>query len=377
MEFILVIGVFEAVFLAALLFSKNNKSTPDYVLGIFFILYGINIFLSFMEVYNRKHGYPYPFFIHTATPWILLHGPALWFYIKSLTDQHFRFKTIYLLHFIPFVLVLAEHIVHFYTLSVEAKIEMAKTETFKTYLSYPVIVSLIAVSTIGYIIWGLMMIRKYNHKIRAYFSKVDDIDLRWLKFLLVGSLYFYILVNLLFAADVAFRIASFGMLQLVTYAFGSVYILILGFYGLKQGNVFSSKIIQVDLEEISEEKSVIKTEVSAEEKFIQKLKYYMQEKKPYLDPEINIAKISNDLNVSPEYLSQVLNTKLKHNFFDFINTYRVDEFKQQLKDHKNQHLTLIGIAYNSGFNSKPTFNRVFKRFTGLTPSLYLQQVSEN
>ncbi len=377
MEFILVIGVFEAIFLAALLLTKSNKSTPDYILGYFFILYGINIFLSFMEVYNRKNGYPYPGFIHTATPWILLHGPALWFYIKSLTDQFFRFKTIYLLHFLPFLLVLAEHYIHFYSLPADEKIEMTTSEAFKDFLLYSVIVIAIAVSTIGYIAWGLVLIRKYNLKIRAYFSKIDDYDLRWLRFLLTGSLYFYILINLIFIIDIVFHIAPFGLLQLLTYVFGSVYILILGFYGLKQGNIFSSKVIPLDLNKVSEEPVAERTCNSKEDKLVQALQEYMNNNKPYLDPEITISKLSSSLQVSPEYLSQVLNTRLGQNFFDFINNYRVEEFKIQLQEQKNRNLTLISIAYNSGFNSKPTFNRVFKRYTGLTPSLYLKKVSEN
>ena len=262
-------------------------------------------------------------------------------------------------------------------MSTETKIEMAKTEVFKEYLAYPVIVIAIAVSTIGYIAWGLRLIRKYNLKIRAYFSKIDDFDLRWLRFLLTGSLYFYILINLTFTLDIIFHIAPFGILQLLTYVFGSVYILILGFFGLKQGNIFTSKVIQLNLDDITEESVSLNSGNKKKDTFIETLQAYMDEKKPYMDPEITISKLSANLQVSAEYLSQVLNKKLNQNFFDFINNYRVEEFKLQIQEQKNRNLTLIGIAYNSGFNSKPTFNRVFKRYTGLTPSIYFQKVSEN
>ncbi len=101
----------------------------------------------------------------------------------------------------------------------------------------------------------------------------------------------------------------------------------------------------------------------------------MEREHPYLDPEINITKLSRMLDVRPEYLSEVLNDKLGQNFFDFINRYRIEAFKTQCISETNKHLSIVGIAYSCGFNSKASFYRAFKKFEGKTPIAYMQSVS--
>jgi uncharacterized membrane protein len=105
MNYIYIVGIFEALFLFAFILSKRKRSTADSVLALAFLLFGINIFTAYMEWQNRTNGYPFPFFIQTTPPFLLLHGPVLWFYIKAQTEQNFRFKAIHLLHFLPFILI--------------------------------------------------------------------------------------------------------------------------------------------------------------------------------------------------------------------------------------------------------------------------------
>jgi AraC-like DNA-binding protein len=94
----------------------------------------------------------------------------------------------------------------------------------------------------------------------------------------------------------------------------------------------------------------------------------MKKNKPHLDPEINIYQLAKLLDVKKHHLSQVINEKSGMNFFDFINSFRVAEIKRNLADTDMKNLTLLGVALESGFNSKATFNAAFKKFTGLTPS---------
>ncbi|MFA7327520.1 MAG: helix-turn-helix domain-containing protein [Candidatus Kapaibacterium sp.] len=101
-----------------------------------------------------------------------------------------------------------------------------------------------------------------------------------------------------------------------------------------------------------------------------KLIQYMKEQKPYLDSDINLKNLSDKISVSTNQLSQVINDKHNKNFFDFINTYRIDEMTELMKEPSNQNFTLLTLAYNSGFNSKSTFNSTFKKLTGKTPSEY-------
>jgi AraC-like DNA-binding protein len=375
MEFILIIGIFEALFLAGLVFTQKEKSLSDNILGAFFLLYALNFALSYIEFYNRQHGFPYPAFINTAPPFILLHGPVLWFYIKSLTDQHFKFRPIYGLHFFPFLIMLLVLWIDIYSLPVQQKIELIASETITDFLTYKIFVIAIAISTMGYFYWGFTMVQRYKRKIKTYFSHIENIDLSWLQALLVAALILYGIVNSAYIVDFFYPIAPFGMLQFLSFVFGAVYIVFLGFFGLRQGNLFATQKLNLDLENAVKKPSDQDSLPEKERKFIYTLQDYMEEHKPYLNSDLTINKLSKELDVTPEYLSRIINKQLNKNFFDFINTYRVEEFKRMCKDEKNENFTLISIAYDSGFNSKATFNRVFKNITGITPGAYYKNVS--
>lgn len=372
---ILIIGVFEGLFLATLLFSKKNKTISDKILASFFLLFALNIFLSFVEAYNRRNGFPYPMFIFTAAPLLLLHGPLLWLYIKSLTDQYFRFKPIYLLTLLPFVMMVVQQSFQIYSLPTSQKIEYIQTEEFKYSFSYPFFVMLIAITPIFYFSIGLRLINNYKKKIEEYFSQTIGIDLKWLNLILISWISLSIFVNTFFVIDLFFPIAPFGLMQFLSFVIAAIYVVFIGFFGLKQDNIFLTRTINLNLEKtiVHQPDSYSKPLKEDEKEFIQSLLKYMCEQKPYLQPEITLKGLSDELNVSSEYLSEIINADLNKNFFDFINYYRIEEFKNQSKSEKNKHLNIIGIAFNCGFNSKATFNRVFKKATGLTPTEYMNK----
>ena len=94
----------------------------------------------------------------------------------------------------------------------------------------------------------------------------------------------------------------------------------------------------------------------------------MKEEKLFLDQELDLKSLADKLKLSSGYLSQIINKYEQKNFFDFINGYRVEEVKSKIPDPAYQHLSLLGIAFESGFKSKSTFNLAFKKHTGMTPS---------
>lgn len=98
----------------------------------------------------------------------------------------------------------------------------------------------------------------------------------------------------------------------------------------------------------------------------------MDTEKPYLEPELSLADLSRRMHTNPVLLSQVINTGAGKNFNDFVNEYRVNEFKQRVREPTNGHLSFLGIALDCGFNSKATFNRAFKKCMGLSPKAYVE-----
>ncbi|HVV56342.1 MAG TPA: AraC family transcriptional regulator, partial [Mucilaginibacter sp.] len=103
-----------------------------------------------------------------------------------------------------------------------------------------------------------------------------------------------------------------------------------------------------------------------------KVERFMDNAKPYLDPELTIEKLSDQMRMKKLLLSQTLNKGFDKNFFTFIKEYRVHYVETELKNESNKDRTIMDIAYMSGFNSKTGFNRAFKEVTGKTPTEYLE-----
>lgn len=104
------------------------------------------------------------------------------------------------------------------------------------------------------------------------------------------------------------------------------------------------------------------------------LNAYIASEKPFLDPDLSLKKLAQQIDINPNQLSQVINTQTNKNFFDYINSHRIKELMQILKDQKSKKFTLLSLAYEAGFNSKSTFNSSFKKLTGLTPSEYMKSI---
>ena len=106
-----------------------------------------------------------------------------------------------------------------------------------------------------------------------------------------------------------------------------------------------------------------------------KLNLLMQEKHLYLEHHINLASLSEEMNITPHQLSYIINNGFNQNFFQFISAYRIDKAKTLLLDKSSDKLTILGIAYESGFSSKTAFNTTFKKLTNQTPSEFKKQSS--
>lgn len=111
-------------------------------------------------------------------------------------------------------------------------------------------------------------------------------------------------------------------------------------------------------------------------RILTELEQLMQEQKIFLDPEITIDKLAGLANTNRHCLSQVLNERVRQSFYDFINQYRVNEAKKMLLDPEYSSQKIASIAFDAGFNSLSTFNDVFRKMTGQTPSAYRKKQDE-
>ena len=163
-----------------------------------------------------------------------------------------------------------------------------------------------------------------------------------------------------------------------------IYILIIGFvfyigyFGIKHENIFTNNPAMEDsVEEKTEpsekyKNSGLKGEIVTE--LYKKLLKIMADEKPFLDPKLSLPGLAQLLEISSNQLSQIINQKAQVNFHDFVNKYRVEESIQKASENKN--FSLLALALDSGFNSKSSFNTIFKKQKGLTPSQYLLEKVE-
>ncbi len=209
------------------------------------------------------------------------------------------------------------------------------------------------------------------------FSSIENIDLEWLRTLSLASLIVFTVNVFLFNINNYFHFSGYYELAQIAYSFSTIYVLFIGYFGIKQGRIFIDNVnieIQHNIENRIKKESVL-VEKKDFSHIISRLTLLMEQGHPYLEPEITLSKLSNLLKVKPEILSEVLNSSLNQNFFDFINKYRIEEFKIKCLSKGNKHLSVMGIAYECGFNSKAAFYRAFNKFEGISPTAYISEVS--
>ncbi|MBK5194214.1 MAG: AraC family transcriptional regulator, partial [Flavobacteriaceae bacterium] len=129
------------------------------------------------------------------------------------------------------------------------------------------------------------------------------------------------------------------------------------------------------LEQKPEKYSGSRLKESEAKLYLEKLNSFIGKEKPYLNPDLNLPQLAKEVDIPSHYLSQVINENIGLNFFDFINRQRVEDVKSKISDPRYNNFSILGIAFESGFNSKSAFNRVFKNITGLTPSEYKKSCS--
>jgi AraC-like DNA-binding protein len=231
---------------------------------------------------------------------------------------------------------------------------------------------LTALSGTVYFILTIRLFRKLDINIFNNYSSSSELDLNWLrKLVLVFGIVWTGLISITIIHHV-FRMFSMAFCTDGLFLSLSVFVILIGYFGLKQKLLFSYQDVLVDREDT---KTLTKyagsrlTDLEARQ-YGEKLIEYMRSSKPYLNPDLSLSQLAGEIGITSHYLSQVINEKFNLNFFDFINGFRVDAFKERISDPGYSNYSFLGIAFECGFNSKSAFNRIFKKVTGLTPSQY-------
>lgn len=361
MSIVFIIGIVQAFFIVFILLTKKKKSLPDKILAIWICCIGINLLLYYFEYIEFHQQYPH--ILGIAAPFPFAHGPLLFLYVTYLISKEQKFNRILLLHFVPalsFYIFMMPDLL----LPADEKIRFAyEVIPVNPPLYWEVYSFLINISGLVYVFWSLYLLRLNYHVIKDNFSYTEKINLKWLRNLIVGMAIIWIAV--LVSNTLEETTGSNLIFTAVT-----LFIFLIGYYGTRQGYIFSDQFNpqkQQDIK-VKYEKSTLSETQS--QSLLERLLHFMDEEKPYLESKITLPQLASRFEINPNYLSQVINEKLDANFYDFINKYRVTEFKERLKKKGANTFTLFAHASDSGFSSKSSFNEVFKKVTGLTPSQY-------
>jgi AraC-like DNA-binding protein len=382
---ILYIGLSQSLFAAFVLFTKKHRKTADNILVLWLLVIALKFVILLIGEAHKEF-----FDTEFSQGYIpLTFGPFLYLYTRQLTNPEAKLRWADWLHAVPFILMTA-----FYFGFFKDYIEFNDTKYLDNdaFLGVRLIYAVVfVVSIFSYVFLTYRMLMSFRKSMSNEFSfQTDKNRLKWLSYIsiLISATFFvYFIIGVINALNKTqiFDASYITNVGLTILAFSVSY------FGIKQPTLFREvKVLHHSPEsaqthdaqsdvtsapatanETIEEKyhrSGLKPDEA--EKILQKLLEYMENEKPYLNDELTIQELSAKLNVSKHHLTQVLNINLGKNFFTFINEYRIEAVKKRLVDPNYDHLTILGIAYDCGFNSKSSFNGLFKQYTGVTPSEY-------
>lgn len=378
MSEIYLLGSIQALFFIVLLISRKDRKTADLYLAAFLLLVSASLFFEYLPELNLADDKNGIFIILYFFP--LLFGPFLWFYSDSLINGYRKFRLIYLLHLLPAV-IFSFVIFSFNDYDADRKTDLILKGYFNISIGY-FIINLLVMLSVPLYIWQITNnLSKNKVNIDLNYSQTDAVSLNWLKYIsfsfLIIWMVYILFICIAFFTD--FNLIEYGKM-IINMAL-VLFIFISGYYGLKQPGIYisHSQIINKNAKQeivILTEKKPDAANQNLDEKY-DSLIDFLKKEKPYLDNELTLSSLADKIGIQPYLLSEILNKRLRRTFYDFIHYYRVEEAKKRLVSKENSQFTILAIAYDCGFNSKSTFNRIFKDLTGLTPSEYIEQTERD
>jgi AraC-like DNA-binding protein len=332
----------------------------------------VSIGLTLLDVSLSRSGFylQYPHYEEVIGLLIFVLIPSIYLATCHFVspDRVFRIKD--LLHFVPFLSFALLNIPYFLMSASEKLASSKHTEnpTNASSIATLIILFLLYGQCVVYWFLSYRLILKHEKNIQKINSSTDWVDLAWLKKMLWGLLLMLILwiIQDSFLHEISitvwgfllssFYIASFAVSQKEIYP-----------YRKEELAGISEIINESPQNEVFEEVSEISKK---------KLEELFLTKKPYLEPDLTLPKLAEMMKMTTHELSGLINNGYQKNFYHFINSYRIEECKRILEVSKDDSVNMLGIAYDSGFNSKTTFNTAFKAYTGMSPTEYQKMKRE-
>lgn len=357
------IGIFLAFFLALLSLFKRGRSAADLTLGIWLMIMGCHTAFFYFTFTHDLLDYPHLLGLDVPMPF--LHNPLFYCYVLALIKPKKLTAQLLLMHFsLPILIYLL--LMPLFLASTSYKMDLIRRGVVFVTLSR-LLITFMALSTAAYAYLIQKELKSYRAGLTQALSARDRQQLAWI------NIIFYTMIG-------AWLITLLTEVEVYIFGALSCLVILIGYFGIKKVGVFTNR------ENSEEDQTPALVPQKDKKKYSnsglnaagikalqQQLLELMAQEKPFLNPELTLSELASQLQTHPNYLSQVLNDELGANFYDYINALRVEEFKRLVALPENQKYTLLALAHQSGFNSKASFNRNFKKVTQESPSLFLKK----
>lgn len=355
-----IISIFNLIALAILIAFRKQNIFANRILGLSLLCSASDFIVNFLSYKGILDDFPYFVFFNFSFLW----APLVYLYVLMTLEIRLKFKFKYYVHFAPQLLSFSYW---FYMFSLgEQQLDILLTNRHNSIYSwqlqsFQIIIMLQSIFYLGYSAYLI-------HKKQADkdFNHVPRIRLEWLK------QFIWVLIGLIFTLIVSsFLVTSVIIDYIITPILYGISNVFLVYKSLNSSGIFTN--ITVSDYALSKDRysgSNLKPENILDYK--SKLLHYLDKEEFFTNPEFTINNLSEETGIQVHHLSQIINQELGKNFFDLINSYRIEKAKSLMIDSKNANLTLEAIGYKSGFGSTSSFYRSFKKQTGFTPRAFLK-----
>jgi len=372
------LSAFQALFLFFALFLKRKNRIANRFLSLILLCY----FIDLTEQHLAASGFYTPFAEYQLAiiPYAYVFGPAFYLYTAFMTSRLTRVTRGVLLYFLPLSIALALNIFSYFYFSIPARSAGTAIPLAGVTINYLINGGGILFETTLYILASFHL-HLYVKKLKEYFSRIDRLQMTWLRITLAVIIPVEIAINSSYLMS-AGGSHAFRTLDIFALLGGFLMLFTVAFLAITQPEIFNR--IKIMKETIREnnlpgapryEKHRLHEET--ERQYAQRLMDYMEREKPYLQEDITLKELAAGLSITPHHLTMILNIHMQQSFYNFINGYRVNEVKMKLADPERDHLNILAIAMESGFNSKSSFNSIFKGITRETPREYRARFHKN
>ena len=343
------VGAIQCVLFTLLILLKKEKKLPDWILVGWFFVFFFHLIISIDKEFNPKKLTE--ILIMTIG---FLQGPLLYIYSKTIFNQRLRKSDF--LHFLPFIL---------FTIS-SFGIHQEFDGQWEITILFAKLISLIS-----YPCFIIYTYPKRLNNLKIYNADNNLLELSWIRIIAILFLISTGISLVRFAIELSVGVSYFKLWDLIRYI---ILITVIGFYGLKYGMVYRPEI-SLNPNKIEQKYKNSPLKIEEISSFSVEVNDFFKKNNSYLQSDFSLASLATSINIPKHHLSQVINEEMHTTFYDLVNSKRIEYAMLLIEEKNNRHLTLEGLGYECGFNSKSTFFHNFKKHTGKTPGQYKKEIS--